>query len=155
LKKLLFVLFCTLLIDQASKAAVILLMQPGESVPVISDFARLTFVRNTGTVFGLLSGNNLPLIFTTLIATAALVFLVWRSRKSDGRLTFPLVLVLAGALGNLADRLRLGQVVDFLDLGVGHVRWPVFNVADIAVTVGVVLFCYRSIFSERRSGVRT
>jgi signal peptidase II len=130
-------------------------MQPGESVPVISDFARLTFVRNTGTVFGLLSGNNLPLIFTTLIATAALVFLVWRSRKSDGRLTFPLVLVLAGALGNLADRLRLGQVVDFLDLGVGHVRWPVFNVADIAVTVGVVLFCYRSIFSERRSGVRT
>ncbi len=61
----------------------------------------------------------------------------------------PLVLVLGGAVGNLADRVRLGEVVDFIDMGLGFHRWPVFNVADIAITAGVVLFCYHSIFTSK------
>lgn len=126
-------------------------MQPGDSVPLVSDFVRLTFVRNSGTAFGLLSGNNLALVFTTLLAIAALLILVFRSRKTDGRLAFPLVLVLGGALGNLIDRIRLGEVIDFIDIGFESFRWPVFNVADIAVTLGVALFCYHSIFSKPRS----
>jgi signal peptidase II len=148
LKRLLIVLCSVLLLDQASKVAVLLLMQPGESVPVISDFVRLTFVRNSGAAFGMLSGNNVPFVFTTLLAMAAVVFLIFRSMRSGSQFSFPLELVLGGALGNLVDRVRLGEVVDFIDMGWKGHRWPVFNVADIAVTAGVILFCYYSIFSK-------
>jgi len=152
LRNSLFVLSGTLLLDQASKAIISLLMQPGESIPVIPDIFHLTFVRNSGAAFGLLSGNRTPFIFTTILAVVALVFLLFQFRKKRADLSFSLVLVLGGALGNLVDRVRLGEVVDFIDLGWRQVRWPVFNVADIAVTVGVLLFCYRSIFSRRITG---
>lgn len=148
-KRLLIVLCSVLLLDQASKAAVLLLMRTGESVPVISDFVKLTLVRNSGAAFGMLSGNNAPLLLTTALAAAAVVFLILRSRKEAGRFSFPLVLVLGGALGNLSDRVRMGEVVDFIDVGWKLHRWPVFNVADIAITAGVVLFCYYSIFSRK------
>jgi len=149
LKRLLIVLCFVLLLDQASKAAVLRLMQRDESIPIISDFVKLTLVQNSGAAFGMLSGNNVPLILTTLLAAAAVVFLIFRSRKEGSQLSFPLVLVLGGALGNLVDRVRLGEVVDFVDMGWKLHRWPVFNVADIAITAGVVLFCYHSIFARK------
>jgi len=151
LKRLLIVVCSVLLLDQASKFAVLLLMRRGESVPVVSDFVRLTLVQNSGAAFGMLSGRNLPLVLTTLLAAAAVVFLILRSRRQGSPFSFPLTLVLGGALGNLADRLRLGEVVDFVDMGWKLHRWPVFNVADIAITAGVVLFCYHSIFSKKLS----
>ncbi len=149
LKRLAIVLCSVLLLDQASKAAALHLMRRGESVPVISDFVRLTLVQNSGAAFGMLSGNNMPLVLTSLLAAAAVVFLILRSRRTGSRLSMPLVLVLGGAVGNLADRVRLGEVVDFIDMGWGLHRWPVFNVADIAITAGVVLFCYHSIFTSK------
>ena len=149
MKRLVIVLCSVLLLDQASKAAALLLMRRGESIPVISDFVRLTLVQNSGAAFGMLSGNNLPLILTTLLAAAAVVFLIFRAKKTGSRLSMPLVLVLGGALGNLADRVRLGEVVDFIDMGWKLHRWPVFNVADVAITAGVVLFCYHSIFTTK------
>ncbi len=147
----LLVLCGTLLLDQASKAVVSLLMQPGESAPIISGVVHVTFVRNSGAAFGLLSGNRVPFVFTTILAIVALLFLLFQFRQRRADLYSSLVLVLGGALGNLVDRVRLGDVVDFIDLGWKNVRWPVFNVADIAVTVGVLLFCYRSLFSRRTS----
>ena len=152
MRKLLFVLLGTLLLDQVSKFAVFLLMQPGESIPLLSDFVRLTFVRNSGAAFGLLPGNRTPFLFTTFLAIAALLFLLFRSRRTGAGISSYLVLVLAGATGNLIDRLRLGEVVDFVDIGWKNVRWPVFNVADAAVTVGVLLFLYRSLFRRRPAG---
>jgi signal peptidase II len=145
----LVVLLGTLLLDQVSKLAILLLMQPGESIPLLSDLVRITFVRNSGAAFGLLSGNRIPFLLTTCLAIAALLFLLFRSRGSGAHISSYLVLVLAGAVGNLIDRLRLGEVVDFIDIGWKNVRWPVFNLADAAVTVGVLLFLYRSLFRRR------
>ena len=145
LRNLFFVLLGTLLLDQVSKLAVLLFMQTGESIPLLSDVVRLTFVRNSGAAFGLLSGNRIPFLFTTFLAIVALLFLVVRSRRTRADLSFYLVLVLAGAIGNMIDRLRFGEVIDFIDIGGKNVRWPVFNVADSAVTVGVLLFLYRSL----------
>ncbi|MCX5801736.1 MAG: signal peptidase II [Candidatus Eisenbacteria bacterium] len=147
LKKFLFVLSGTLLLDQVSKLVVLRLMQPGQSIPLLTDFVRLTFVRNSGVVFGLLSGHRTPLILTTFLTILVLLFLIFRSRRSRPGMSFSLVLVLAGAIGNLIDRLRLGGVVDFIDVGWKSVRWPVFNVADTAVTVGVLLFLYHSLLT--------
>ncbi|UCF78931.1 MAG: signal peptidase II [Candidatus Eiseniibacteriota bacterium] len=151
MRNLLLLLCGTLLLDQASKALASLLMQRGESIKVISDAVRLTLVHNSGAAFGLLSGNRVPFVLTTLFAVAALVFLLTQLRKRRTDVSLPLVLVLGGALGNLIDRVRFGEVVDFIDLGWKNVRWPVFNVADIAVTLGVALFCYRTIFQKRPS----
>lgn len=145
MRNLFFVLLGTLLLDQVSKLAVLLFMQTGESIPLLSDVVRLTFVRNSGAAFGLLSGNRIPFLFTTFLAIVALLFLVVRSRRTRADLSFYLVLVLAGAIGNMIDRLRFGEVIDFIDIGGKNVRWPVFNVADSAVTVGVLLFLYRSL----------
>lgn len=142
-------LFGTLLLDQASKIVVLLLMEPGESIPLLSDYVHITFVRNSGAAFGLLSGNRIPFVFTTSLAIVALLFLFFQSRRKRTDLSSSLVLVLGGALGNLIDRIRLSEVVDFIDLGWKNVRWPVFNVADVAVTAGVFLFCYRSISARR------
>jgi signal peptidase II len=148
LKTLLFVLSGTLLLDQVSKLVVLRLMQPGQSIPILTDFVRLTSVRNSGVVFGFLAGHRTPLIFTTFLTILVLLFLVFRSRRSRAGASFSLVLVLAGAIGNLIDRLRLGAVVDFIDVGWKSVRWPVFNVADAAVTVGVLLFLYHSLLTR-------
>ena len=145
MRNLFFVLLGTLLLDQVSKLAVLLFMQTGESISLLSDVVRLTFVRNSGAAFGLLSGNRIPFLFTTFLAIVALLFLVVRSRRTRADLSFYLVLVLAGAIGNMIDRLRFGEVIDFIDIGGKNVRWPVFNVADSAVTVGVLLFLYRSL----------
>jgi signal peptidase II len=149
LKRLVAVLCSVILLDQASKAAVLHLMRRGESIPIISDFVRLTLVQNSGAAFGMLSGDSLPLILTSLLAAVAVTVLIFRSKQAGSQLSMPLVLVLGGAVGNLADRVRLGEVVDFIDIGLRLHRWPVFNVADIAITVGVVLFCYHSIFTSR------
>jgi signal peptidase II len=149
LRKLLFVLLGTLLLDQISKLAILLFMQPGESIPLLSDFVRITFVRNSGAAFGLLSGNKMTFLFTSSLAIAALLFLFFRSRRTRADISSYLVLVIAGAIGNLIDRLRLGEVVDFVDIGWKNVRWPVFNVADAAVTVGVLFFLYRCLVRRR------
>ncbi|MFH0778859.1 MAG: signal peptidase II [Candidatus Eisenbacteria bacterium] len=150
MRNLLVVFLGTLLLDQATKVLVVLFMDPGQSVALISDFARLTFVKNSGAAFGLLSGNRFPFVFTTVLAVVALVFFLVESKRKGTRDSLALSLILAGASGNLIDRLRLREVVDFMDLGWKDVRWPVFNVADIAITVGVFLFCYRLVFGKRR-----
>ena len=87
MRNLFFVLLGTLLLDQVSKLAVLLFMQTGESIPLLSDVVRLTFVRNSGAAFGLLSGNRIPFLFTTFLAIVALLFLVVRSRRTRADLS--------------------------------------------------------------------
>ena len=133
--------------DQASKWLVQQSLQLGQSIPVLSPVLHLTYVQNTGAAFGMLRGHA-PLF--VLLSVAVAVWIVAELRKPDGhgRLTLlSLSLILGGALGNVIDRLRLGYVVDFIDLRV----WPVFNIADSAITIGVSLLLWQSFFSSNRS----
>lgn len=126
-------------LDQASKYVVVRAMALGQSVPVWGDFFRLTYIHNPGAAFGLDLGSPLLHLVVSLAALGALA-LMYRSTPPSHRLTrWALVLVLGGALGNIVDRVRLQQVIDFLDFGVGGWRWPVFNLADSFVTVGALL----------------
>ena len=113
----------------------------GESVPVVGDWVRLTYVRNPGAAFGIHVGAYSRAVFT-LLALVALALIAWVLHGTPpgrrGRL-IALGLVGGGALGNLLDRVGSGAVVDFLDVGFGALRWPVFNVADVAVTAGSIL----------------
>jgi signal peptidase II len=125
-------------LDQITKLRIASTMLRGESRQIVGDFVRLTYVHNDGAAFGLSLGGRWSFIAVTVVVIAFIIFFYVRSEKT---LTarWALALILGGAVGNLADRLRLGEVVDFLHLSVAGWSWPIFNVADIAVSVGVGL----------------
>ena len=113
----------------------------GDSVPLVGDWIRLTYVTNPGAAFGLHVGEYSRAVFTVLALTALAVIAVALRGTPDsdrGRVA-ALALVGGGATGNLIDRVSRGAVVDFMDVGFGAVRWPVFNVADVGVTVGALV----------------
>ncbi len=103
---------------------------------VVGDYARLTYIHNPGAAFGLFPGSRIVLIFVSVAAVTVVLWAALR-RSTPLHTALPLGLILGGALGNLIDRVRLGQVVDFIQVGIPPHYFPVFNVADSAVTVGV------------------
>jgi len=134
-------------LDQITKYLVRHNLDLHTSVPVLGDFFRLNYVENSGIVFGIKVGGALPL-FTILsvVATILILYYLYRERTNHLMIRVSLALVLGGAVGNLIDRLVFGKVADFLDFGVGQYRFFVFNVADSAVTVGVILFLFLTTF---------
>jgi len=131
-------------LDQATKAAVDRLMDHHQSREVVDGLVRLTYVRNRGGAFGLLSDAELPyqsLIFAivSFLALGAIAVYAWRLPERSRLPRLALALIMGGAVGNLLDRLRLGYVIDFVDVFWGPHHWPAFNVADSAITVGVCL----------------
>lgn len=133
--------FLVILLDQATKAWIISTMRIYDSFAVIGGFFSITHVRNPGAAFGFLAGA--PPLFRSiffLAVTVAAIVLILRylrvSRIEEPSLVLALALILAGAVGNLIDRIRFGEVVDFLDVYIGSYHWPAFNVADSAITIG-------------------
>lgn len=137
-----------LLVDQVSKAVVRTSMGVGQSIPVIQDVLSLTYVRNTGAAFGLFQGGVPFFIATSLVVLTAIGWIWWRLKPTNRWFVLSLGLVAAGAAGNLIDRATVGRVTDFLDV---HV-WPVFNVADIALDVGVGILIAWLLFSKDAPG---
>ncbi len=134
-----------LFLDQLSKWWVVNSFELHETLPLLPGFFSLTFITNTGAAFGMLAGEQSTgrqVFFgaVALIALAVLYF-AFREYRQRGRLYIAAIgLVAGGALGNLLDRLRLGHVIDFLDVYYRQYHWPAFNVADSAITIGVILF---------------
>ena len=123
-----------------------------QQVNVIGDYLRLTYIYNPGAAFGIHLGDYSRYIFLvlSLIALVALAGMYWVTPARDRIRLTAIALICAGALGNLLDRIRSSAgVVDFLDVGIGELRWPVFNVADIAVTTGAILLAL-SLWKEER-----
>ncbi len=142
-----FGLFCCLalaifLADLLTKEAVIANLSFGEFLPVTS-FFNLCYVRNTGAAFSFLSDAGgwqaYFFIALALLLSVVLTYWLWRERRGSAVVLLSLSLVLGGALGNCFDRLFRGSVVDFLDFYLGLYHWPAFNVADIAICIGVAL----------------
>ncbi len=133
--------------DQVSKWAVASHIPVGASIPAIDHVLYLTHTRNTGGAFSLLQARNTVFVVVAVVAMAALIYAYHRSRKCDLLHDAAIALALGGAAGNLTDRLRFGSVVDFFDLR----WWPVFNVADAAITVGIVLLAWGFLISGRNS----
>ena len=111
-----------------------------EPVHVVGEFVRLTYTRNSGIAFGLFAGRSFPFYVFSVIAAIAVVVLFMRARDLTPARHLSLAFILGGAIGNLIDRVATGEVVDFILLAWGRHEFPVFNVADICVTVGVALF---------------
>lgn len=136
----------TVLLDQVTKNAVARNLGLCERVPVLGSILRLTHIRNSGAVFGMMRGAGAYFTFFSVVAAVVLIAVLFFSRRASMLVRISLGLVLGGAVGNLIDRLRFGAVVDFIDIGIGETaRWPCFNVADTAITVGVILLVLNSL----------
>ncbi len=122
--------------DQAAKAAVEAHLVPGQEVDVVGPL-RLTLAHNSGVAFGLAGGGGAALVLLTLAALAFIGFL-FRRRPNRPGMWVAVGLLAGGALGNLVDRVRAGVVTDYIHLP----HWPAFNLADIAVTVGVLILAF-------------
>lgn len=140
-----------LAIDQATKLAVVSSLRLGERVDVIGDVVQLWHVRNEGAAFGLLQGALGLFLVVTAVALAMVVYFHRNLRDRSPWLQVVLGGILAGTLGNLADRLRLGYVVDFISVGIGDLRYPTFNVADSALVLGILILVAYLTFADRRA----
>jgi signal peptidase II len=136
-----------LIADQLTKFIVDQTMPLHHSIPVIDDLFNLTYIRNTGAAFGILSGSaaafRLP--FLLLFSTVAIVFIIMMLRRLPDRetgLITALAFILGGAIGNLIDRIAYGEVIDFLDFYWSRFHWPAFNLADSFITIGVLITVY-------------
>ncbi|MCD6093239.1 MAG: signal peptidase II [Candidatus Omnitrophica bacterium] len=132
-----------ILVDQLSKFFVHFALNglPQQSFPIIKNFFHLTLVQNKGTAFGLLRNQSFFFILVSFVAVILISHFLFFKKERDKRLRIPLCLILAGAAGNLIDRLVFGFVIDFLDFRI----WPVFNFADSFICVGVGLIVVRTI----------
>lgn len=156
-KVLLFagVLAAVVLLDVATKLLVQEHFHLYQQVDVIGEYVRLTYIYNPGAAFGIHVGEYSRQIFLvlSLFALTALFIMYWFTPVTDRVRLMSISLICAGAVGNLIDRIRSeAGVVDFIDVGIGDVRWPVFNVADMAVTAGAVILALSLWREEQRPG---
>ncbi|MGB2600489.1 MAG: signal peptidase II [Candidatus Omnitrophota bacterium] len=139
--------FLVFLLDQASKYFVMALIEQGQSVPVIKNLLHITLVYNTGAAFGMLKAQPRLFVIIAILAIILINYiLLRRSFNLNIMEKVALCFILAGTLGNLADRLRLGYVVDFIDLRI----WPVFNLADSFIAIGAVILAWSLFLGARR-----
>ena len=124
-----------LLLDQLTKFIIRVNFQLNESIPVIKNIFHFTYITNTGSAFGLFKGLNILFILFSLVVIAVTLYFLGKIKENERMIQLSVGLLLGGTLGNLVDRLFHGAVTDFLDFRV----WPVFNVADSAITISVTM----------------
>jgi len=146
-----------LVLDQVTKYIALASLELGAPVPVIGDLFRWTLTFNPGGAFGMRLGGNTYYLVSSLLIFFILIYYIWRNRFT-GFIAYPLTIVAAGAVGNIIDRIRFGKVVDFIDwefpdihIGSYHLeRWPIFNVADMAVSCGIIATVILVMFHTRK-----
>lgn len=154
----LLILLAGLALDQVTKYLVVNTMPLGYQIPLIQGFFNLVHIHNRGAAFGLLANWSLSFtrvffIATTGVVVAVVGYLWWRLPAGQWQAGLGYSLIITGALGNLIDRVRLGEVIDFLDFYWGGYHWPAFNVADSLVCLGAGLLVWVILREEKRADV--
>jgi signal peptidase II len=149
--RVLFVSAVLVLADQISKTIVVRTMSLYETVPVIQNFFNFTYITNDGMAFGI----DFPFgyyVFSgvSILLTLFLFWYLWSVRNDFIMIRLGLAMIIAGAIGNLIDRLLLGEVIDFLDFMIGDFHWYIFNLADSYVTIGMTLILIDGIILEKK-----
>ena len=154
--KILQVSAVVVVLDQITKALTRSYLDLYDSVPVITNFFHLTYVTNDGMAFGLnFPGGSYVFLFISIILTIVIFMYLWKEQNNHMLMRLSLALILAGAVGNLIDRLLFGQVVDFFDFMIGDYHWYILHVADSAVTIGMILFLYFSFIIQPKLQTKT
>lgn len=142
-----------IILDQASKWAVAKFMEIGETIPLWEGVFHLTSHRNAGAAFGILQNQRWFFIVITLAVIAGLIFYLRRTRANQPLLSTGLAFILGGAIGNFIDRLFFGNVVDFFHFVL--IDFPIFNIADSAITIGVSLIILDALLDTKRNKNKT
>ena len=140
------IVFFLILADQAIKFLVVSYMKLGESIPVLAGIFHITYIENPGAAFGLFANQRVIFIVAAALVIAAACLMYRRLMNEKVIVRWGVALLLGGAAGNLIDRVRIGCVIDFLDFRI----WPVFNIADIGICIGVALLMYALLFDKEK-----
>lgn len=136
-------------LDQLSKYIAKIKLYSISQIEIIKGFFSLTYVENRGAAFGMFKDKRIILVGFTTIVIAVMIYYLLKNKSMNKLLRVSLILIIAGAIGNLIDRVLLGYVVDFFHLYIGNVfDWPVFNVADISIVFGTILLAFNLLFSK-------
>ncbi|MCP3761926.1 signal peptidase II [Domibacillus sp. A3M-37] len=140
-----------ILLDQWTKWLIVRSMEIGESVPVIENLLHITSHRNRGAAWGMLEGQFWLFYIITAVVVVGIIYFMQKEAKGKPLMKASLAVLLGGAIGNFIDRLFRGEVVDFVQTFIGGYRFPIFNIADAALTIGVILL-FIAMFIEDRKG---
>jgi signal peptidase II len=156
---LLIFCFGILFLDQLTKSMIVQSLPLYQRVEVIPGFFNIIHVRNTGGAFGIFGGEkgglgSILFVVVSVIAVGAIIFFFIKIRETERTLALSFSLVLSGAMGNLIDRLRYGEVVDFLDFHLSTYHWPAFNVADSAICIGIGLMALELLIRDRKRSTK-
>lgn len=142
-----------IIIDQITKAVILSFIPLYRSIAVVQGFFSLTHIQNPGGAFGFMSNQsssllNIIFLFVASLAICLVFYFYINTPKKYNLLATGFALIFGGAIGNMIDRIRFGKVVDFLDFYIGDFHWPAFNVADSAISVGIVIFLFHLLFKK-------
>ena len=151
--KLAWVAALVILVDQVTKALILNNLPMHQSVNVIEGLFDITHIRNPGGAFGLMANMSAAtrmfvFLFLSSLAVGLLFYLYKKTPETHSFLATGFAMIFGGAIGNLIDRIRFGNVVDFLDFYIGKYHWPAFNVADSAITIGIFIFVFHLLFKK-------
>lgn len=138
-----------ILMDQISKYIIVKTMNIGESIPVIGDVLQITSHRNYGAAWGMLQNQMIFFYIITIVVLIALIYFYYKEAADNLLMQCGLMLIFAGAIGNFIDRLFRGNVVDFIDTKIINYDFPIFNVADSCLTIGVFILLYELLFNQK------
>ena len=151
--KLIVVAGLVVLADQITKGLILKFLPYHQSITVIAGFFDLTHIHNPGGAFGLMANmsetmRTIVFLFASSVAVGLIFYFYIKTPPSYAFLAVGFALIFGGAIGNLIDRVRMGIVIDFLDVYVGKYHWPAFNIADSAITVGIFIFGFHLLFKK-------
>lgn len=147
---MLYIIFIVILvIDQVTKYLAVERLMGNPPFVIINNFFQLRYVENFGAAFGILQNKQLFFIIITFIIIAGIIIFMKANNKLSKLMNISLVLILSGAVGNLIDRIRLGYVVDFVDIKFGSLYdYPVFNIADSSIVIATIMVAYLVLFDK-------
>ncbi|MBE6161722.1 MAG: signal peptidase II [Firmicutes bacterium] len=150
-RKILIITVITLFLDQISKSFIDSLLKVGESIKIISNFFYITYLNNYGAAWSILSNKNALLIIFSLISLIIIYRFIYVFKRNN-RNTFAFGFIIGGIVGNLIDRWLFGYVRDFIDIRIFNYDYPTFNIADVAVVIGIFLLVIAIIKGEDKNG---
>jgi signal peptidase II len=152
----LFAALCVFLVDQATKAWAVSRLRFGDSVRAVEGFLHFGYAENPGIAFGQFQEGGQfgrwMLVVLAVLAAIGVALYIFRTTRTDDRTLGACALLLAGIAGNVTDRVRLGHVIDFIEVHLGSFQWPTFNVADAAICTGAALLALDIILEGRKEG---
>ena len=138
-----------LIADQVSKYLASIYLKNKAAVTIISGFFKLSYAENTGAAWSIFEGMGDAFAVIALLVSGAMIYYLWREKTLLKMERFSMILMIAGALGNMIDRVRMHYVIDFLDFYIFGYDFPVFNFADSCLTVGVIIFAVINLFVKK------